>query len=147
MEVEENPTWLAVVAAVLIDDRGRWLMHKRPAGKHHGGLWEYPGGKVESGENPANALVREIAEELGVALRARDLEPAGFAQTGEGDGEPPIVIMLYTCRLWSGVPQALEGGEIAWFTPQQAALLDKPPLDRALLAQLCRLLDRADRRG
>ncbi len=136
MKVEENPTWMAVVAVALVDDCGRWLMHKRPAGKHHAGLWEFPGGKVEHGENPATALVREISEELGLTLSPKHLEPSGFAQDrGEG-GKLPIVILLYTCREWSGQPQALEGGEIAWFTPQGAAALDKPPLDHALVAQL-----------
>lgn len=140
MKVEENPTWIAVVAVALTDDRGRWLMHKRPAGKHHAGLWEFPGGKVESGETPANGLVREISEELGLSLSTDNLHPAGFAQTtGEGL-EPPIVILLYTCRDWSGQPQALEGGEVAWFAPEEAGRLDKPPLDQALLAQLSVLI-------
>ena len=139
MTVEEIPTWLAVVAVALVDERGRWLMHKRPAEKHHGGLWEFPGGKVEQGETPAYALVREIAEELGVELSPEALRPAGFAQTADDESRPPIVILLYTCRSWAREPQALEGGEIAWFAPKQAALLDKPPLDHALLAQLTAL--------
>lgn len=136
MEVEENPTWIAVVAVALVDARGRWLMHKRPAGKHHGGLWEFPGGKVERGEIPADALVREIEEELGLTLSRDVLHPAGFAQTDREGPESPIVILLYTCRAWSGQPLALEGGEIAWCTPTEAAGLDKPPLDHTLLAQL-----------
>ncbi|OBX20645.1 DNA mismatch repair protein MutT [Erythrobacter sp. QSSC1-22B] len=140
MEVEENPTWMLVVALALVDERGRWLMHKRPAGKHHAGLWEFPGGKVESGETPANALVREIAEELGLALAPGSLEPSGFAQNGGNGAECAIVILLYTCRDWSGQPRALEGGEIGWFAPEEAAGLDKPPLDHALLGQLSALL-------
>ncbi len=136
MEVEENPTWLAVVAVALIDGQGRWLMHKRPAGKQHAGLWEFPGGKVERGETPANALLREIAEELGVTLAPERLQPAGFAQTPPQTGESPIVILLYTCREWSGEPQPLEGGAIAWYAPGEAATLAKPPLDHALVAQL-----------
>lgn len=141
MNVEENPTWMPVVAAALIDDRGRWLMHKRPAGKHHAGLWEFPGGKVERGETPANALVREIGEELGLTLSPEHLEPAGFAQEPATASQIPIVILLYTCRNWAGQPQALEGGEIAWFASQEAASLDKPPLDVALLAQLSVLVE------
>jgi 8-oxo-dGTP diphosphatase len=140
MEVEENPTWLLVVAIALIDDRGRWLMHRRPSGKHHGGLWEFPGGKVERGETPANALVREIAEELGVTLSPDHLAPSSFAQNSGEAGGTPIVILLYTCRAWTGKPQALEGGEIAWFAPHEAAKLAKPPLDHVLLAQLSTLI-------
>lgn len=136
----------AVVAAALIDDRGRWLMHKRPARKHHGGHWEHPGGKVESGETSTNALVREIADELGVAIRTDNLQAAVFAQNGGGGGEFPIVILLYTSRVWSGVPQAIEGGAIGWFTLQEVAMLKKPLLDRALLAELCLLLDRKEKR-
>ena len=65
-KVENIPTWTCVVALALRDGKGRWLMHRRPADKHHGGLWEFPGGKVETGETPRNALVREIEEELGL---------------------------------------------------------------------------------
>lgn len=136
MEVEEIPTWLPVVAVALIDDRGRWLMHRRPAGKHHAGLWEFPGGKVEPGETPANALVREIGEELGIVLADGDLTPAGFAQNDGAEGQLPIVILLYTCRTWAGTPDPLEGGAIAWFSPDEAAALDKPPLDHLLLEGL-----------
>ena len=64
-KVENIPTWTCVVALALRDGKGRWLMHRRPADKHHGGLWEFPGGKVETGETPRNALVRETEEELG----------------------------------------------------------------------------------
>jgi 8-oxo-dGTP diphosphatase len=142
MNVEENPTWIPVVAAALVDDRGRWLMHKRPAGKHHAGLWEFPGGKVERGETPFKALVREIGEELGLTLSPEHLEPSGFAQEPAIGSKIPIVILLYTCRHWAGQPQALEGGEIAWFTSQEAASLDKPPLDVALLAQLSVLVEK-----
>ena len=111
-------------------------MHRRPEGKHHGGLWEFPGGKVESGENPPSALVREILEELGIAIDSSVLEPAGFAQEPDDARAAPIVILLYTCREWQGEPQALEGGEVGWFTPPEIDALEKPPLDVALSASL-----------
>ena len=96
--MENNPTWTPVVALALGDAEGRWLMHKRPKHKHHGGLWEFPGGKVETGETPVNALVREIREELDIALEADLLTPATFAQEEGAAHECPIVILLYTCR-------------------------------------------------
>ena len=111
-------------------------MHRRPEGKHHGGLWEFPGGKVESHEVPAQALVREIGEELGLVVDPDDLEPATFAQESSGAREKPIVILLYTCA-WDGSPvQALEGGVVDWFTPGAIGKLDKPPLDVALARRL-----------
>ncbi|WEK46834.1 MAG: NUDIX domain-containing protein [Candidatus Andeanibacterium colombiense] len=137
-DLEKNPTWLLVVGAALIDSGGRVLMYRRPLGKQHGGLWEFPGGKVENGETPADALVREIEEELGIELDPAALEPAEFAQ-GAGDGaHPGIVILLYTARSWRGKPEAREGGEWGWFTFEEAAELPKPPLDIPLLANLAR---------
>ena len=134
--MENNPTWTPVVALALHGSDGRWLMHKRPEGKHHEGLWEFPGGKVESGENPPTALVREIREELGIAIDSRVLEPAGFSQEPEDARSAPIVILLYKCREWQGEPQALEGGAIGWFTASEVHALAKPPLDVALTSSL-----------
>lgn len=134
--MEKIPTWTCVVALALGDGEGRWLMHQRPADKQHGGLWEFPGGKVESDESPAEALVREIGEELGLALDIAALAPAGFAQEPVGSRAAPIVILLYTCGDWSGAPEALEGGAIAWFTWREMAVLPRPPLDIALCQSL-----------
>lgn len=128
--------WTAVVAGALHRAEGRWLMHRRPAGKHHAGLWEFPGGKVEAGEMPVEALRRELAEELGIACQAEACVPAGFAESpGETQGQK-LVILLYTIRAWEGEPRALEGGSIGWFTPAEALALPKPPLDIALAARL-----------
>ncbi len=138
--MEKNPTWILVVALALQDELGRWLMHLRDEKKEHGGLWEFPGGKVESGETPANALIREIHEELGISLEASSLNPAGFAQSEPVHGKIPIVIMLYTVGPWntklSGEPQSLEGGGVGWFTPEEVESLDRPPLDVVLARQL-----------
>ncbi|MBO6526904.1 (deoxy)nucleoside triphosphate pyrophosphohydrolase [Erythrobacter sp.] len=134
--MENFPTWTCVVAAALFDEKGRWLMHRRPSHKHHGGLWEFPGGKVESGENPRNALVREIQEELGIALEIDALTPVAFAEESPNESPRPIVIMLYK-SLWSGpMPQALEGGEVAWLTPEEVTQLAKPPLDVELASRM-----------
>ena len=132
--------WIAVVAGALDSGDGRWLMHLRPEGKHHAGLWEFPGGKVDAGEMPAAALVRELAEELGIVCAASDVVPCGFAETpgtdGGGGGSPALVIMLYRLAHWEGEPQALEGGGIGWFTPEEISALPKPPLDAQLAARL-----------
>jgi len=134
--VENNPTWIAVVAAALTDGAGRWLMQQRPAGKHHAGLWEFPGGKVDPGEIPANALVREIKEELGLTLPAAGLAPATFAESTGADGHAALVILLYTVSDWDGEPEALEGGAVGWFTPAEIDCLPRPPLDVELCEKL-----------
>lgn len=135
-KVANNPTWLAVVAAAIRDDCGRILMQRRPAEKMHGGLWEFPGGKVEPTEMPAFALVREIREELGIGLDECNLLPCAFAEAPGQRGIPAIVILLYSVTDWIGTPQALEGGELGWFTKGEAAGLEKPPLDHELLSRL-----------
>lgn len=129
-------TPLIVVAAALSDQQGRWLMHRRPFHKHHGGLWEFPGGKVEAGESPRAALVREVDEEAALLLDASSLVEAGFA-VGEGEsGADGIVILLYTASRWSGSIEAREGGEFRWFLASEIAGLDRPPLDIILSQQL-----------
>ncbi|WP_343612814.1 NUDIX domain-containing protein [Novosphingobium sp.] len=141
---------IPVVAAALIDAQGRVLLHRRAPGKYHEMLWEYPGGKVELGESAAEAVLREIAEELGVALDPAALEPVSFAQ---GDGQPHL-ILLYACRGWQGQPRALEWPEVAredglgeglgWFTTAQVGDLAgqgaMPPLDVILTQALLRQL-------
>lgn len=125
---------MLVVAAALIDGAGRVCLQQRPRHKQHGGLWEFPGGKVEPGEHPANALCREIAEELGAGLVAADLEPCGFAAS------ETVVILLYACRQWQGEPQCLEGEALAWFAPSEIRALPMPPLDYPLADQLAQVL-------
>ena len=128
--------WIPVVAGALRGKDGRWLMHKRPFEKQHGGLWEFPGGKVEAGETPAKALIRELREELGIEIAYESLTPSGFAEEAGADTKPAIVIMLYTIADWEGTPHGLEGGEVAWFTPTEIESLAKPALDIELAARL-----------
>jgi 8-oxo-dGTP diphosphatase len=135
-EVEKSPTILMVVAAALTDDEGRFLLQRRPAGKQHGGLWEFPGGKVETGETPRAALVREVNEELGIALDTCAIQPAAFADGAAASHAGGIVILLYSCLRWQGKPVATDGATISWFAPDEAARLAMPPLDIELLAQL-----------
>lgn len=127
---------MEVVAGALRRSDGRWLMHRRPEGKHHGGLWEFPGGKVEQGESPQDALCRELNEELGIVLEPNGFDFFASAPDGASGSDSSIVIHLYTARRWQGEPQALEGGAIAWFTADEAKTLDMPPLDIELAARL-----------
>lgn len=127
---------MVVAAGALRRKDGRWLLHRRPPGKHHAGLWEFPGGKVEGDEMPSETLQRELAEELGIRCDPAACSPAAFAETAAGASGQKLVILLYTVSAWEGEPQALEGGAIDWFTPEESLALAKPPLDVALAAQL-----------
>ena len=127
-------TPVPVVAAALIDGEGRVLVQRRRADRAHGGLWEYPGGKLEPGEIPELGLIREIEEELGIGIGQESLAWVASAQ------EPgaPIVISLYTCREWLGEPQLLDAEQLAWVVPSDLSSLEMPPLDVTLTRELLR---------
>ena len=131
-----NPTWLLVVAALIRDDAGRILMQQALPRKPHAGQWEFPGGKVETEENPRFALRREVFEELALSLDERLMSPAGFADDAGHDGAPAIVLFLYECARWTGEPQSREGQAWGWFTAEEAAALPMATMDRTLLAGL-----------
>ena len=134
--MERKPTFIAVVAAAIRDGEGRLLLQQCLPHKRHAGLWEFPGGKVETGESPRFALCREVAEELAIALAPASLEPAGFAEEPAQDDGPGLVLLLYTCPAWSGEPEGREGQRWGWFAPAETAALPMPGMDRALLAAL-----------
>ncbi|MBX9662687.1 (deoxy)nucleoside triphosphate pyrophosphohydrolase [Novosphingobium sp.] len=138
--METKPTLLVVVALALLDTSDRVLMQRRPETRAHGGLWEFPGGKVEPGEGPAAALVREISEELSVTIRAADMVPLMFAANPEGEGARPLVLLLYTCRCWEGTPVPEPGSELQWLNAEALVALPMPPLDVPLAAALQRHL-------
>ena len=120
-------------------------MQRRPLHRQHGGLWEFPGGKVETGESAARALVREIAEELGVALDPAALEPVGFAadegvRADMGQTRAPLVILLFRAHGWTGLPRCLDAAELGWFAVDELAGLAMPPLDYPLAASLARCI-------
>ena len=127
---------LLVVAAALLDGDGRVLMQRRPVGKAHAGLWEFPGGKVEPRETSTAALVRELREELAIDVAEADLTPLGFA-TGDG-GARCIVLLLFSCRRWSGEPRAIDASELRWDEPPALRHLSMPPLDVPLLDAVAR---------
>jgi len=134
--MENAPTFVPVVAAAIRDAKGRLLLQQCPPHKRHAGLWEFPGGKVETEEIPRLALCREVLEELGLDLEVAALEPAGFAEEEAAEDRPGLVLFLYTCRTWRGKPAAREGQQWGWFTLAEAAALPLPPMDRALLERL-----------
>ena len=127
-----------VVAVALIDTAGRVLVQQRPPGKQMAGLWEFPGGKLEPGETPEAALVRELAEELGIAVAVADLAPATFA-TAPLDGKH-LLLLLYVCRDWRGTPQALDAVALRWTTPDDMRALAMPPADAPFVDVLERLI-------
>ena len=125
---------LLLVAVALLDKDGRILLSKRPEGKKLAGLWEFPGGKVDPGETPERALIRELQEELGIDTRASCLAPIGFAS--HAYEEFHLLMPLYVCRVWQGTPQGREGQELAWVRPQRLGDYPMPPADIPLIAQL-----------
>jgi 8-oxo-dGTP diphosphatase len=129
---------LMVVAAAMVDGDGRVLVQQRPPGKAMAGLWEFPGGKVDAGETPEAALIRELAEELGVHVEAACLAPATFAS--EMLGERHMILLLYTLRKWRGIPRALHASALRWVRPIELHGLEMPPADRPLIGLLDALI-------
>lgn len=130
---------LLVVAAVLVDQCGQVLVQRRPEGKSLGGLWEFPGGKIETGETPEAALVRELAEELGVDVNVDALEAVTFASADLGDRH--LVMLVYLCRTWTGKPVPLHASALQWCTLDALAALPMPPADAPLIPLLARLIE------
>ena len=129
---------MLVVAAALVDQDGRVLLQQRAAGRQMGGLWEFPGGKVEPNERPEEALVRELKEELGIETDTACLAPATFASAPLGDRH--LLLLLYVCRKWRGTPRALDASALQWVKPQQMFSLDMPPADKPLIGILDTLI-------
>lgn len=129
---------LPVVAAALVDSDRRVLLQQRPPGKSLAGLWEFPGGKIEPGETPEEALIRELEEELGIAVPHACLTPGPFASASLGDRH--LVLLLYIARKWVGVPRALEATALKWVRPADMYALPMPPADRPLIGLLDALI-------
>src|ERR1700729_1992646 len=140
MRQENAKPIILVAAAALIDPDGRVLVAKRPPGKAMAGLWEFPGGKIEAGETPETALIRELDEELGIAVKAPCLAPFTFASHTYDAFH--LLMPLYVCRRWEGIPQAREHVVLKWVQPKdlRAEIYPMPAADLPLIPMLRDLL-------
>ena len=129
---------LLVVAAALVDADGRVLVAQRPAGKQLAGLWEFPGGKIDPGERPEAALIRELREELGIETRAPCLAPLTFASHAYDDFH--LLMPLYVCRKWRGFVQSRDGQALKWVRAGKLRDYPMPPADAPLVPPLIELL-------
>jgi 8-oxo-dGTP diphosphatase len=127
-----------VVAVALVDADGRVLIARRPPGKTLAGLWEFPGGKVEAGERPEIALIREMKEELTIDVAESCLAPLTFASHVYADFH--VLMPLYVCRRWKGIVQATEGQELQWAKPVRLRDYPMPAADLPLIPHLIDLL-------
>lgn len=123
-----------VSACALVDLDGRVLIAQRPADKNLGGLWEFPGGKMEPGESPEVALIRELREELAISVNALHLEPFAFASHSYADFH--LLMPLYVCRRWQGAPRTLEHTRIEWVLPKDLTQYPLTPADIPLAPML-----------
>ena len=138
MPTTEARPLVLVAAVALVDEDARVLVATRPEKKSMAGLWEFPGGKVESGETPEACLVRELEEELGIRTKAACLAPLTFASHAYPAFH--LLMPLFVCRVWEGEPAPLEGQEIRWVRPRELFALPMPEADRPLLPFLDELL-------
>ena len=129
---------ILVAAVALLNEEGKVLLAKRPPGRPLAGLWEFPGGKVDPGEDPETALIRELMEELGIEIARADLVPLTFAS--HAYPEFHLLMPLYLCKRWEGDIAAQENQELLWVKPDELRLYDMPPADEPLKASLPSLI-------
>ena len=129
---------LLVAACALVDADGRVLLAQRPSDKTMAGLWEFPGGKVEAGERPEEALIRELREELGISVQEACLAPLSFASHSYPTFH--LLMPLFICRRWQGIAQPCEGQLLKWVRPAKLRDFPMPPADVPLIPALVELL-------
>jgi 8-oxo-dGTP diphosphatase len=129
---------LLVVACALVDADNRVLIAQRPLNKSLAGLWEFPGGKLDAGERPEAALIRELEEELGISVKEPCLAPLTFASHAYADFH--LLMPLYICRRWEGTPASREGQALRWVRPGKLRDFPMPPADEPLIPALVDVL-------
>jgi 8-oxo-dGTP diphosphatase len=138
MQITDHKNLVIVASIALIDANNQILIAKRPNKKHLSGFWEFPGGKVEKGESPENALVREVKEELNIDINNKCIAPLTFSEFNYEKFH--LLLLLYVCRRWEGEPMSMEKNEIKWVKVNTLRQYKMPPADDSLIYSLQDLL-------
>ena len=138
MQITDHKNLVIVASIALIDANNQILIAKRPNKKHLSGFWEFPGGKVEKGESPENALVREVKEEINIDINNKCIAPLTFSEFDYKKFH--LLLLLYVCRRWEGEPISMEKNEIKWVKANTLRQYKMPPADDSLIYSLQDLL-------
>ncbi len=131
MQIIDHKNLKIVAAIALINDDNKILLSKRPKNKHLSGFWEFPGGKVEIGETPEVALIREIKEELNIDINNKCIAPLSFSEFDYKEFQ--LLLLLYVCRRWEGEVKAMENNKLEWVKPNMLRKYKMPPADDSLI--------------
>ena len=131
MQITDHKKLKIVVSIALINNENEILLSKRPEEKHLSGFWEFPGGKVEEGETPEKALIREVKEELNIDINNKCIAPLSFSEFDYNNFQ--LLLLLYICRRWDGVPMSMENNKLEWVKPNMLRDYKMPPADDALI--------------
>ena len=131
MQIIDHKNLKIVVSIALINNDNEILLSKRPKKKHLSGFWEFPGGKVEDGETPEKALIREVKEELNIDINNKCIAPLSFSEFDYNNFQ--LLLLLYICRRWDGVPMSMENNKLEWVKPNMLRDYKMPPADDALI--------------
>ena len=131
MQIIDHKNLKIVVSIALINNENEILLSKRPEKKHLSGFWEFPGGKVEEGETPEKALIREVKEELNIDINNKCIAPLSFSEFDYKNFQ--LLLLLYVCRRWDGEPMSMENNKLEWVKPSMLRNYKMPPADDALI--------------
>ena len=131
MQIIDRKNLKIVVSIALVNGEDEILLSKRPQNKHLPGFWEFPGGKVEEGETPEKALIREVKEELNIDINNKCIAPLSFSEFDYNNFQ--LLLLLYICRRWDGEPMSMENNKLEWVKPNMLRAYKMPPADDALI--------------